>query len=132
MDISYYLRYLLFIIMITDVDAMDLIARKVCYRHRIRKRDIFLNTRFHPVVRARQHFYFLLDEAGFSMSEIQRYCERYGYPVESPTVYHGIRRMKEYQEKLISEGKKDLVTGLSLIEQRQEQRALKQMELNGE
>jgi hypothetical protein len=40
--------------------------------------------------------------------------------------------MKEFQEKLISEGKKDLVTGLSLIEQRQEQRALKQMELNGE
>jgi hypothetical protein len=40
--------------------------------------------------------------------------------------------MKEYQEKLISEGKKDLVTGLSLIEQRQEQRAIKQMELNGE
>jgi hypothetical protein len=40
--------------------------------------------------------------------------------------------MKEYQEKLIKEGKKDLVTGLSLIEQRQEARAIKQMELNGE
>lgn len=120
------------IYMITDVDAMDLIARKVCYRHRIRKRDIFLNTRFHPVVRARQHFYFLLDEAGFKISEIQRYCERYGYPVDHATVIYGIKKLKEYEQQLIKAGKKNLVTGLSLIEQRQEQRAIKQMQENGE
>ena len=120
------------IYMITDVDAMDLIARKVCYRHRIRKRDIFLNTRFHPVVRARQHFYFLLDEAGFKISEIQRYCERYGYPVDHATVIYGIKKLKEYEQQLIKAGKKNLVTGLSLIEQRQEQRAIKQMQEDGE
>lgn len=118
--------------MITDVDAMDVIARKVCYRHRIRKRDIFLNTRFHPVVRARQHFYFLLHEAGFKISEIQRYCERYGYPVEHATVIYGIKKMKEFEQELIKAGKKNLVTGLSLIEQRQEERAIKQMQLDGE
>ena len=120
------------IYMITDVDAMGLIARKVCYRHRIRKRDIFLNTRFHPVVRARQHFYFLLDEAGFKISEIQRYCERYGYPVDHATVIYGIKKLKEYEQQLIKAGKKNLVTGLSLIEQRQEQRAIKQMQEDGE
>lgn len=118
--------------MITDVDAMDVIARKVCYRHRIRKRDIFLNTRIHSVVRARQHFYFLLDEAGFKIAETQRYCERYGYPVDHATVIYGIRKMKEYEQELISKGKKNLVTGLSLVEQRQEERAIKQMELDGE
>ena len=118
--------------MITDVDAMDVIARKVCYRHRIKKKDIFLNTRFHPVVRARHHFYFLLHEAGFKTSEIQRYCERYGYPVDHPTVLYGIKKMKQYEQDLIKAGKKNLVTGLSLIEQRQEARAIKQMESDGE
>lgn len=120
------------ICMITDVDRMDEIARRVCYRHRIRKKDIFLNTRFSPVVMARHHFFFLCYAEGFKVPEIQRYSERYGYPVEYPTVMYGVRRMEQYEKDLIKAGKKNLVRGLSLIEQRQEQRAIKQMEKDGE
>jgi hypothetical protein len=40
--------------------------------------------------------------------------------------------MEQYEKDLIKAGKKNLVRGLSLIEQRQEQRAIKQLEKDGE
>lgn len=121
--------------MITDVEKMDDIARRVCYRQRIRKKDMFLNTRFSPVVNARQHFYALCADEGFRICEIQRYCERYGYPVEHSTVVYGIKKVKSYEQALIDAGKTNLVKVKSIRERRAENRALlrlKKLEEDGQ
>jgi len=121
--------------MITDVERMDDVARRVCYRHRIRKRDMFLNTRFAPVVSARQHFFLLCYDDGFRVCEIQRYCERYGFPVAFATVMHGINKIRDYEQALIKSGKHNTVRAKSIRERREEDRELmrlKQLEENGE
>jgi chromosomal replication initiation ATPase DnaA len=115
--------------MITDVEKMDDIARRVCYRQRIRKKDMFLNTRFAPVVNARHHFYTLCKDEGFRVSEIQRYCERYGYPVEHATVIHGIKKVKAFEEALIKAGKQNLVRTKSIRERREEDKELLRLKL---
>jgi hypothetical protein len=96
---------------ISDIDKIDRIARRICYRHRIRKKDMFLNTKASPVVSARHHFYTLCDLEGIKIWEIQRYCERYGYPIDHASILYGINKMKEFEQN--QTGTKNLVTALS-------------------
>jgi hypothetical protein len=45
--------------MLTDVERMDELARMICYRHRLLKKDLFLHTKLQTIVDARFHFYLL-------------------------------------------------------------------------
>lgn len=97
--------------MISDVDKIDRISRRICYRHRIRKKDMFLNTKLKTIVSARHHFYKLCSDEGIQLWEIQRYCERYGYPIDHASVLYGIRKMTEFEEN--QTGTTNLVTAKS-------------------
>jgi hypothetical protein len=72
---------------------------------------MFLNTKAFPIVSARHHFYALCDKEDVKIWEIQRYCERYGYPIDHASVLYGINKMKEFEEN--QTGTKNLVTALS-------------------
>jgi len=96
---------------ISDIDKIDRIARRICYRHRIRKKDMFLNTKAFPIVSARHHFYALCDKEDVKIWEIQRYCERYGYPIDHASVLYGINKMKEFEKN--QKGTTNLVTAKS-------------------
>jgi len=89
-----------FLQMITDVDLIDEIAKKIIYRHRIKKLDMFRNTKVFPVVNARHHFYYLCKGAGIKVCEIQRYCERYGYPIDHASVLYGIKKFKSNENNI--------------------------------
>lgn len=97
--------------MISDIEKIDKISRRICYRHRIRKRDMFLNTKLRPVVSARHHFYKLCKDEGIQIWEIQRYCERYGYPIGHPSILYGIKKITEFEKN--QTGTTNLVTAKS-------------------
>jgi hypothetical protein len=99
--------------MITDVERMDELARMICYRHRLLKRDLFLHTKLQTIVDARFHFYLLAMDDGFRVCDIQRYCERYGYPVAHAAIIYGINKIKSYEQKLIESGKFNSIRKLS-------------------
>lgn len=97
--------------MISDVDKIDKISRRICYRHRIKKKDMFLNTKLKPIVSARHHFYKLCKDEGIQVWEIQRYCERYGYPIGHPSILYGIKKITEFEQS--QTGTTNLVTAKS-------------------
>jgi len=97
--------------MISDVEKIDRISRRICYRHRIRKKDMFLNTKLSPIVSARHHFYALCESEGIKLWEIQRYCERYGYPIDHSSILYGIKKIKEFEKN--QTGTTNLVTAKS-------------------
>lgn len=97
--------------MISDIEKIDKISRRICYRHRIRKRDMFLNTKLKPIVSARHHFYKLCKDEGIQIWEIQRYCERYGYPIGHPSILYGIKKITEFEQN--QTGTTNLVTAKS-------------------
>jgi hypothetical protein len=114
--------------MITDVDKIDRIAKKIVYRHRIKKRDIFLNTKLFPVVSARYHFFTLCHDEGIRIVEIQRYCERYGYPIDHATIIRGINKIKKYEESLISNGSTNVVRAISKAELAKDKRRARRVQ----
>jgi hypothetical protein len=91
--------------MITNVELIDEIAKKIIYRHRIKKLDMFRNTKAFPVVNARHHFYYLCKDAGIKVCEIQRYCERYGYPIDHASVLYGIKKFKSNEKNVANYNK---------------------------
>jgi hypothetical protein len=99
--------------MITDIERMDELARMICYRHRLLKKDLFLHTKLQTIVDARFHFYLLAMDDGFRVCDIQRYCERYGYPVAHAAVIYGVNKIKSYEQKLIESGKFNSIRKLS-------------------
>lgn len=105
--------------MVTDVERMDELCRMICYRHRLLKNHLFLHTRLASIVDARFHFYMLCMDDGFRVCDIQRYCERYGYPVAHAAVIHGVNKIKKYEKELLDCGKFNTVRQFS-----REQRAL--------
>ncbi len=112
--------------MITDVERMDELARMICYRHRLLKKDLFLHTKLQAIVDARFHFYLLCMDEGFRVCDIQRYCERYGYPVAHAAVIYGVNKIKSYEKKLIESGKFNSIRKLSR-EERAFDRRLKKL-----
>lgn len=72
---------------------------------------MFLNTKLKPIVSARHHFYKLCKDEGIQIWEIQRYCERYGYPIGHPSILYGIKKITEFEKS--QTGTKNLVTALS-------------------
>jgi hypothetical protein len=94
-----------FLQMITNVELIDEIAKKIIYRHRIKKLDMFRNTKVFPVVNARHHFYYLCKDAGIKVCEIQRYCERYGYPIDHASVLYGIKKFKSNEKNVANYNK---------------------------
>lgn len=91
--------------MITNVELIDEIAMKIVYRHRLKKLDMFRNTKAFPVVNARHHFYYLCKDAGIRVCEIQRYCERYGYPIDHASVLYGIKKFKSNEKNVANYNK---------------------------
>lgn len=89
----------------TDVELIDVIAKKIVYRHRIKKLDMFRNTKAFPCSNARHHFYYLCYDAGIRVAEIQRYCERYGYPIDHASVIYGIKKYKKNENNLANYNK---------------------------
>ena len=89
----------------TDVELIDVIAKKIVYRHRIKKLDMFRNTKAFPCSNARHHFYYLCYDAGIKVIEIQRYCERYGYPIDHASVIYGIKKYKKNENNLANYNK---------------------------
>jgi hypothetical protein len=112
--------------MIVDVEKMDELARMICYRHRLLKRDLFLHTRLAAIADARFHFYLLCIEEGFRVCDIQRYCERYNFPVAHSAVIYGVNKIKSYEKELIDSGKFNSIRKLSRRE-RAEDRRLKKL-----
>ena len=97
--------------MISDVAKIDRLSRRICFRHRIKKKDMFLNTKLKTIVSARHHFYKLCKDEGIQGWEIQRYCERYGYPIDHASVLYGIKKMTEFEQN--QTGTTNLVTAKS-------------------
>lgn len=112
--------------MITDVERMDELARMICYRHRLLKKDLFLHTKLQTIVDARFHFYLLCMDDGFRVCDIQRYCERYGYPVAHAAVIYGVNKIKKYEQILIESGRFNTVRKFSR-EERAADRRLKKL-----
>lgn len=111
--------------MLTDIERMDELARMICYRHRLLKKDLFLHTKLQTVVDARFHFYLLAMDEGFRVCDIQRYCERYGYPVAHAAVIYGINKIKSYEQKLIESGKFNSIRKFSREERAADRRLRK-------
>jgi hypothetical protein len=72
---------------------------------------MFLNTKLKPIVSARHHFYKLCKDEGVQVWEIQRYCERYGYPIGHPSILYGIKKITEFEQN--QTGTTNLVTAKS-------------------
>lgn len=83
---------------ITRADELEKVVRRVLYRHRLLKQQLFYNTRQRSIAYARHHFFAMAVEEGFKPWEIQRYCERYGWPVSPGAISYGIKKYKELAE----------------------------------
>lgn len=83
---------------ITRADELEKVVRRVLYRHRLLKQQLFYNTRQRSIAYARHHFFAMAVEEGFKPWEIQRYCERYGWPVSPGAISYGIKKHKELTE----------------------------------
>jgi hypothetical protein len=84
-----------------EAELIDEVARKVLYRHRIKKMDMFRNTKRQACSHARHHFYFACHKAGIKIAEIQRYCERYNYPIDHASIIYGIKKFKRLEEDIL-------------------------------
>jgi hypothetical protein len=111
--------------MITDVDLIDEIAKKIIYRHRIKKLDMFRNTKVFPVVNARHHFYYLCKGAGIKVCEIQRYCERYGYPIDHASVLYGIKKFKSNENNIANYNRLGGIINREWLEDRSDKKRTK-------
>jgi hypothetical protein len=111
--------------MLTEIERMDELARMICYRHRLLKKDLFLHTKLQTIVDARFHFYLLAMDEGFRVCDIQRYCERYGYPVAHAAVIYGINKVKSYENKLIESGQFNSIRKFSREERAMDRRLKK-------
>ena len=111
--------------MITDVERIDELARMICYRHRLLKKDLFLHTRLSAIADARFHFYLLCIEDGFKVCDIQRYCERYGFPVAHSNIIYGVNKIKSYEKQLLDSGKFNSVRKFSRQERAEDRRLRK-------
>lgn len=114
--------------MITNVELIDEIAKKIIYRHRIKKMDMFRNTKAFPVVNARHHFYYLCKDAGVKVCEIQRYCERYGYPIDHASVLYGIKKFKSNEKNVANYNKLGGIINRDWLEARLDQKLTKNRE----
>lgn len=111
--------------MLTEIERMDELARMICYRHRLLKKDLFLHTKLQTIVDARFHFYLLAMDEGFRVCDIQRYCERYGYPVAHAAVIYGINKIKSYENKLLESGQFNSIRKFSREERAADRRLRK-------
>ena len=111
--------------MLTEIERMDELARMICYRHRLLKKDLFLHTKLQTIVDARFHFYLLAMDEGFRVCDIQRYCERYGYPVAHAAVIYGINKVKSYENILIESGQFNSIRKFSREERAMDRRLKK-------
>ena len=111
--------------MLTEIERMDELARMICYRHRLLKKDLFLHTKLQTIVDARFHFYLLAMDEGFRVCDIQRYCERYGYPLAHAAVIYGINKVKSYENKLIESGQFNSIRKFSREERAMDRRLKK-------
>lgn len=93
-DVNFALHY-----MIYDPEGMERVVRKVLYRNRLSKEQLFMNTKMRSIAYARYHFFYLAFEEGFRLYEIQRYCERYGWPVTQATIIYGINKFRNADNK---------------------------------
>ena len=82
---------------VTRADELEKVVRRVLYRHRLLKAQMFYNTRQRSISYARFHFFSMALDEGFKIWEIQRYCERYGYPITASAVTYGANKFKDLQ-----------------------------------
>lgn len=84
---------------VTRADELEKVVRRVLYRHRLLKAQMFYNTRQRSISHARFHFFAMALDEGFKIWEIQRYCERYGYPVTAAAVTYGANKFRSIQDQ---------------------------------
>jgi hypothetical protein len=113
--------------MLVDIERMDEIAKMICYRHRLLKTQLFLHTRMVAISDARFHFYLMCVDEGIRVCEIQRYCERWGYPVTHAAIIHGINKIRKYEQQMIDKGLYNSVRNFSRAQRAKERRLRKKL-----
>ena len=74
----------------------------VCDAYSISPDALFVKSKRRDIVDARQLLYFLCSESPMRIRYIQQYMEENGYKVGHSTIIHGIKRVEERANALVS------------------------------